>query len=183
MELPFPDPPLTDDDLMLRPWRRSDERRRFEAFSDPLIQRFSWPSAEPFTLEHLAGRFDVQEADRLAGISLNLAIVDAAHPDTIWGATSCYDVDLAEERASVGYWVAADARGRGVATRALRLMAEWALKDLALARLELTCGPDNLASQRVAEKVGFRKEGVLRSHIRFKDGRRDTVVYSLLPTD
>ncbi|MEV4312394.1 GNAT family protein [Actinocrispum sp. NPDC049592] len=183
MALPFPDPPLTDGDVTLRAWRRSEERQRFEAFSDPVVQRFSWPSAEPFTWEQMDGRFDAQEADRLAGISLNLAIVDAERPDVLLGAGSLYDVDPAEERASVGYWVVADARGRGVATRALRLMSAWAFEELSLARLELTCGPDNLASQRVAEKAGFTREGVLRSHMRFKDGRRDTVVYSLLPTD
>ena len=47
--------------------------------------------------------------------------------------------------------------------------------------LELTCGPDNLASQRVAERCGFTREGVLRSQLPFKGGRRDSVVFSLLP--
>src|SRR5215211_5105964 len=50
-----------------------------------------------------------------------------------------------------------------------------------LARLELTCGPDNRASQGVAERCGFTREGVLRSHMPFKGTRRDTVVFSLLP--
>ena len=54
-------------------------------------------------------------------------------------------------------------------------------EDLQLARLELNCGPDNLASQRVAERCGYTREGVLRSHIPFKGMRRDTVVFSLLP--
>jgi len=43
------------------------------------------------------------------------------------------------------------------------------------------CGPDNRASQRVGERCGFTREGVLRSHIPFKGMRRDTVVFSLLP--
>jgi RimJ/RimL family protein N-acetyltransferase len=179
--LSFPDPPLADGDILLRPWRRSDERQRFEAFSDPVIQEFSWPLTEPFTEEHMVGRFEAQEADRLAGISINLAIVDASEPGTVWGATSFYDVDLDQQRAAVGYWVAKGARGRGVATRALRLMAGWGFGHLHLARLELTCGPDNVVSRRVAEKCGFVREGVLRSHLRFKGGRRDTMVFSLLP--
>jgi RimJ/RimL family protein N-acetyltransferase len=45
----------------------------------------------------------------------------------------------------------------------------------------LTCAPDNDASQRVAERCGFTREGVLRSHTPFKGGRRDTVLFSLLP--
>jgi RimJ/RimL family protein N-acetyltransferase len=68
-----------------------------------------------------------------------------------------------------------------VATHAVRLISRWAFNDLHVARLELTYGPDNRASQRVAERVGFAHEGVLRSHIPFKGARRDTVISSLLP--
>jgi [ribosomal protein S5]-alanine N-acetyltransferase len=50
-----------------------------------------------------------------------------------------------------------------------------------MARLELTCAQDNEASQRVALRCGFAREGVLRSHIPFKGSRRDTVMFSLLP--
>jgi RimJ/RimL family protein N-acetyltransferase len=60
-------------------------------------------------------------------------------------------------------------------------MAGWAFAALGVARLELTCGPDNAASQRVALRCGFVREGVLRSHMQFKCGRRDTVMFSLLP--
>ena len=85
-------------------------------------------------------------------------------------------------RGHVGYWVAAPARGRGICTRALRLVARWGLDDVELQRLELITDPDNRASQRVAEKVGFRREGVLRAHLRHPDGRiRDSVMFSLLP--
>src|SRR6478609_110225 len=65
--------------------------------------------------------------------------------------------------------------------RLASLVARWAFSELGLARLELTCGPDNEASQRVAARCGFVREGVLRSHIAFKGGRRDTVVFSVLP--
>ena len=74
-----------------------------------------------------------------------------------------------------------EARRRGIATRAVRLLARWAFDELAIARLELTCGPDNEASQRVAARCGFVREGVLRSHMPFKGGRRDTVLHGLLP--
>jgi RimJ/RimL family protein N-acetyltransferase len=64
----------------------------------------------------------------------------------------------------------------------LRLLCGYAFEDLALERLELFTDPDNLASQRVAGKVGFRREGVLRSHLLHPDGRRrDSVMFSLLP--
>jgi RimJ/RimL family protein N-acetyltransferase len=82
----------------------------------------------------------------------------------------------------IGYWCAPDARGRGITTRALRIIAQFGLDDLHLERLELITDPDNVASQRVAEKVGFQREGVLRSHLLHPDGRRrDSVMFSLLP--
>jgi RimJ/RimL family protein N-acetyltransferase len=85
-------------------------------------------------------------------------------------------------RGAIGYWIAAPARGRGICTRALRRLSRWGLDDLELKRLELITDPNNVASQRVAEKVGFTREGVLRSHLMHGDGRlRDSVMFSLLP--
>ena len=97
------------------------------------------------------------------------------------GGGSLHDVDLDDRRAAVGYWLAADARGRGIATHAVRLIARWAFAELALARLEITCGPDNEPSLRVAERCGFVREGLLRSHRSFQGARRDTVIFGLLP--
>jgi RimJ/RimL family protein N-acetyltransferase len=82
----------------------------------------------------------------------------------------------------IGYWCAREARGRGYTTRALRVVCRHAIDELGLGRLELIADPDNAASQRVAEKAGFRREGVLRSHLLHPDGRRrDSVMFSLLP--
>ena len=73
-------------------------------------------------------------------------------------------------------------RGQGICPRALRVLSRWAIEELGLQRLDLMTDPENVASQRVAEKVGFQREGVLRAHLRHPDGRiRDSVVFSLLP--
>jgi len=68
-------------------------------------------------------------------------------------------------------------------SRAVRLLAAWAFDDLHLARLQLTTDPENRASQRVAERCGFRREGHLRSHmlVLHTGQRRDSFVYGLLP--
>lgn len=117
----------------------------------------------------------------MRGEELNFALADPDDQAVVLGGGSLYDVRLDQGCASVGYWLAPDARGHGVATHTVRLLARWAFAQLGLARLELTCSPDNEASQRVADRCGFVREGLLRSHIPFKGGRRDTVVYSLLP--
>jgi hypothetical protein len=62
---------------------------------------------------------------------------------------------------------------------AVRLLARWAFAEPGLARLELTCGPDNEASQHVAERCGFSRESLLRSHVPFKGAGRDSVILQL----
>jgi RimJ/RimL family protein N-acetyltransferase len=85
----------------------------------------------------------------------------------------------------IGYWARADARARGVTTRALVLLSRRALQRDGLARVQIRADIENHASCRVAEKAGFTREGVLRSaHWNARLGRRqDWALYSLLPTD
>ena len=86
-------------------------------------------------------------------------------------------------RATIGYWLLPEARGKGLATRAVRLASRWALRDLTLARLGLLTEPSNDHSQGVAERSGFHREGVLRSYAEI-DGRRvDYASFSLVSED
>jgi RimJ/RimL family protein N-acetyltransferase len=179
--LPLPTPPLGDGVVALRPWRQADIAAQLEAFSDPLFERFSdWaPGTHADGARHLVE----QEAARLRGEQLELALVEPRDVDVVLGGVSLNNVSLSQGRAAVGYWLAPEARGRGIATRGVRLLARWAFDSLGVARLELTCGPDNDASQRVAARCGFTREGLLRSHVPFKGRRRDTVVFGLLPDE
>lgn len=86
-------------------------------------------------------------------------------------------------RAELGYWLLPDGRGRGHSIRALRLVSRWALSQPGVFRLQLSTAPDNPASQRVAERSGYRREGVLRSYNDIDGRREDAVFFSLLPTD
>jgi RimJ/RimL family protein N-acetyltransferase len=97
------------------------------------------------------------------------------------GAIGLREVD--QQNAQIGYWVKREARGRGVATRALRLVSRYAINDLGAGRVQLFTEPENVPSQRVAEKAGFVREGVLRRYLNMKGTRRDGVVFSLLPGD
>ncbi len=92
-------------------------------------------------------------------------------------------IDHETQTAELGYVVAPEARGRGVASEALRQLTEWAFDDAAMFRLELMISVDNRASRRVAERCGYVREGVLRS-LHFKQGlREDTEIWSRLATD
>ena len=179
-ELRFPVPPLADDVVLLRRWREADVPGIVLAFSDPVMQRFSW-RATAYTESDARDSFAKQEEARLRGEGLDFALAEPHDQDVVLGSVSLSEVRLEQGCAAVGYWLAPGARGRGAATHAVRLLARWAFAELGLARLELTCGPDNEASQRVAGRCGFSREGLLRSHVPFKGARRDSVIYSLLP--
>ena len=180
-ELPFPSTHLADDVVLLRPWREADLAAQLEAFNDQLFRRFSdW---EPHTKADARRQLVEQEQARRRGGQVEFALVEPHDLDVLLGGGSLNNVDLEQGRAAVGYWLVARARGRGVATHAVRLIARWAFEQLGIARLELTCGPDNDPSKRVAQRCGFTREGVLRSHMPFKGGRRDTVMFSLLPSE
>ena len=88
-----------------------------------------------------------------------------------------------EGRATLGYWLARSARGQGIAAEALRAVVHWAFGDLRIPRLQLYVEPWNTASQRTAERVGFQREGLLRSWQQVGDERRDMIMYSLLDVD
>jgi RimJ/RimL family protein N-acetyltransferase len=178
-ELVLPAPPLGDGVVVLRPWRAADIPKQLRAFADPVFERHSdWA---PRTDAEARRRLVEQEEARRRGTDIEFAMVEPRDEDVVLGGCSLNHVHLGEGRAAVGYWLMPEARGRGVTTHAVRLLARWAFDRLGVARLEVTCGPDNRASQRVAERCGFTREGELRSHMPFKGARRDTVVFGLLP--
>lgn len=162
----------------LRPFTFDDVAAIAAACVDPDMARFIPGLPEPYT-ETDAREYVGLTKDWMDGDDRRAFAIADADSDELLGSI---DVRLGEV-GTVGYWVASWARGRGVATRALELVARWALEEGGVERLELTTDPDNVASQRVAEKAGFRREGVLRAHLKSRNGRRDSVMFSLLPSD
>ena len=166
---------LRDGDLALRPWTEEDVPALVEACGDPEIAHWIPLIPSPYTEAHALA---FVRGEATPGEDYSFAITRS---DGVVGAIGM-GVNSMGYRGRIGYWVARPARGQGVCTRALRTLSRWALDELRLERLELITDPDNVASQRVAEKVGFMREGVLRAHLRHPDGRlRDSVMFSLLP--
>ena len=171
---------LTDGSLLLRPWRLEDVPRVAQICADPEISR--WTRVPfPYTEEHARTWIEQTVHDWDSGEGEAAFAVTEATSGEVVGAIGLRPMH--EEygvRGSIGYWVAAEARGRGVATGALKLVSRWGLGLLGLPRVELVTDPENEASQRVAEKAGFRREGLLRSYLQMPNGRRDVVMFSLL---
>jgi RimJ/RimL family protein N-acetyltransferase len=166
---------VRDEGLVLRPWTEADVPALVAACNDPEIPRWIPVIPRPYTEEDarafVHGEWRANPGHQFA-VTADRTVVGSI------GIT----VNNENRNGHIGYWCAREARGRGVTTRALRAICRWSFEDLGLQRLELITDPDNVASQRVAEKVGFRREGVLRSHLLHPDGRRrDSVMFSLLP--
>ena len=168
---------LDDGVVALRPWRAADAPALATVCGDPDVCRFSTvPWA--YTRAAAEGWVARQEAKRLAGIGLSLAVTRVGE-DVALGNVSLHGVGGGV--ATLGYWLVPAARGRGLATAAARLASGWALARPGTERVELPILPGNLASRRVAERLGAVSEGLrVGSHI--AEGRAwDTVVYVLEP--
>ncbi|MEU0061578.1 GNAT family protein [Streptomyces sp. NPDC006334] len=109
--------------------------------------------------------------------------VIVASNDRPVGRVGLWLKNLAEGRASLGYWVVKSARGQGTAKAAADSVFGWAMRDLRIPRLELWVEPWNTAAIRTAERAGFQREGLLRSWQQVGDERRDMFMYSLLNDD
>jgi RimJ/RimL family protein N-acetyltransferase len=174
-----PDPPLRDDDLLLRLGKPEDVSAIREVYSEPDIRRWmGWDGELPDEAE---ARANIERADASwrEGTWAVFRIVDVATDQVVGGV----NLRMAGyETAEVSYFLRASARGRGLATRGVRLVARWAFDELGIERIELRAHPENEASVRVAERAGFTREGVERASRAWPDGRRfDSILFSLLP--
>ncbi|HWG56541.1 MAG TPA: GNAT family N-acetyltransferase [Gaiellaceae bacterium] len=174
MKLVPPSPPLDDGVVRLRPWEPTDVEAVVMACTDDETARWTMVPV-PYTREHARSWIDSSTRAWADGQAAFAVTVDGA----VVGAMTLWV--LPHETAEIGYWALPAFRARGYTTRALRLVCEWALGELALARVQLGTYPGNAASERVAEKAGFAREGVLRSWHAQRGERRDVTMWSLLP--
>ena len=175
---------LSDEAVVLRPWSPSDASFMAEASRDPAIERYNGPAPASVAdaiavierIERSWRTFDVEGDPTGAAF----AIVDAAagEPVGMWGIDHWSSADVAQ----FGYWLAAGARGRGLATRAVTLMTGW-LFELGAARVFLTIQSENAASAAVARRAGFTYEGTLRAYDVWQGQRKDVDIFAVLPDE
>ena len=181
MTLAPPQPPLTDGVVTVRPWGEDgDAEAIMAACNDRAIAEFLDMIPQPYRRSDADAYLEACRVGWREGTFSNFAVVVDGRAV---GSIGVRWVEPDQGVAEVGYWVARDARGKGVCTRALRLIAGWALTRPGIARLQLRADEENAPSKRVAENAGFTREGVLRSsHYNCRlDRRVDFVMYSLLP--
>ena len=180
-ELLLPDPPLSDLVVMLRPFTLDDVDWVTEGCRDADVARFTGVPS-PYRTEHAREWIGRHADERTRGEAMHLAVTTASDHAPL-GAVGLMRIDWDHLRAEIGYWIAPSGRGRGAAPAALRLLAAHAFAVAGLRRIEVIPFLENPASQRVAEKAGCRREGVMRSYFAARGQRHDCVMYSLLPDD
>lgn len=178
----YPEPPLATDFIRLRPWSEDDVAWQVEMFDgDTELERWG-DSPIPYTDAVAREGLARNEQRRRDEQAIFFAIEDSANGDLL-GGVQLINVNKRPATAGVGYWIATPARNRGVASAAVTLLCAWAFEALGLKRIDLWTVPGNVASERVAERAGFRREGVLRSYAEIRGRRTDALMYSLLPDD
>jgi RimJ/RimL family protein N-acetyltransferase len=120
--------------------------------------------------------------DRSAGVGMTLTIVGSGS-DVCLGQVNVHNVNWENARAELTIWVAPEARGRGLARTALRLVAAWLLKDLGFQRVQVLSEPGNERLISAATAGGFQREGVLEGFLRAQGARVDVVMLSLVHAD
>ena len=176
-----PERPLSDGVVALRALNTEDIAPLHSNLADAAVREYmSIPLDQ--TTEGTARYVTTRAKAMEDGTDASFAVTDALTGEllgTIGVERSCDDPAIG----SIGYWLFAGARGRGVATRAVCLLTAWAFDALALARLQITVHERNIASQRVAEKNGYVREGVMRSIAEQHGARVDLVMFSRLADD
>jgi RimJ/RimL family protein N-acetyltransferase len=167
--------------IRLEPFAESHLDAVAELVADPAIHRFTGVPV-PVPPDFPRAWLQRYEDGRAAGTAEAFAIVDA-EAGAFLGLALAVRIDRPALTAELGYALAPGARGRGIATEALRRLTEWAFAELGALRLELRILAENDGSKAVAARCGYVREGVLRS-AHFKQGlRADTELWSRLPTD
>jgi RimJ/RimL family protein N-acetyltransferase len=180
--LTAPSPPLADDVVRLDPLHTSlAPELGWVLQADEPIARFTMiPTAPgPEFLDRWLGRYERGFAD---GTCAGFAIRSVDDGGAI-GFAAFVHLELEKQQGEIGYIVAPASRGRGAAARAVALLTAWGFEGLGLERIELRIDASNAASARVAERTGYRLDGVLRC-VYFKEGlRADVAVWSRLASD
>lgn len=168
---------LTDGVVSLRLWQRQDVGLLISAGADAEVVRWT----------NVPEQVGAEEAARMVEEML-------AHCEQGWRAALVIEaeqrvghvslrVNARVRTGELGYWLLEHGRHRGLVSRAVRLLRDWSFSTVELERLQAGIEPGNLASMALVERLGFTREGLLRSWDILKGRRVDEVMYSLLPSD
>ncbi len=175
---------VTDDIVILRPFRLEDVAQLYEAVRESLINLKPWMS-----WAHDA--YAPQDADDFIRITrarweektlYAFAIVDTKNNELLGGCSLSHKHPI-YHYCNLGYWVRTSHQGKGLAGRAAKLAAQFGFEHGGIIRTEIVIARDNEKSIRVAEKIGAHYEGILLNRMVVGKSIYDAKMYSLIPQD
>jgi ribosomal-protein-serine acetyltransferase len=175
---------LSDGNIGLRQFTLEDVPTLFNAIRESMAQLSAWMVwAHPqYSMEDTQAFVLKCGPGWEKGEQFSFAIVDVQNGEVL-GSVGLNAVNRAHGFANLGYWVRTRKTRHGVATAATRMAARFSFERLALNRVELLVPTANVASQRVAEKAGAKREGLLRKRLQLNGSAHDAFVYSLVQED
>lgn len=175
---------LIEGPIVIRTFRADDVNALFEAVRESIAEVGRWLPwcHENYSIEEtrqfILSRASSSQADEW--YSFGIFEHDGGR---FLGGVGINFINRVHQLANLGYWVRTSAAGRGSATIATRAVAKFGFENLGLQRIEIVSAVDNIASQRVAEKAGATREGVLRRRLLINGKSLDAVMFSLVPED
>ena len=171
--------PIATERLVLEPVEERHSAGIFSAAMSSVEHLLPWmPWVAGLTEERISGFNRDAAIAWTEGRSYAFVMVDAGR------AVGIATLDVSHGGVGeVGYWVEAAHAGRGLATEASRALLDLAFRDLRLYRVELRAGVGNTRSLRVAEKLGFTREGILRDGLDGSDGPFDAYMFGMTMGD
>jgi RimJ/RimL family protein N-acetyltransferase len=175
---------LTDGPLLIRPLRQEDAGALYEAVRESISEVSLWLPwcHQNYSIEETREFIGSRELASQGGEWYSFGIFEKDGGGFLGGVGINF-INRTHEMANLGYWVRTAAAGRGVATMATRLAARFGFEELGLHRIEIVAAVGNIASQRVAEKAGAKREGVLRKRLLIHGESLDAMLFSLVPED
>jgi RimJ/RimL family protein N-acetyltransferase len=174
-------PVLESDCIRLRGIRDSDHDRLFALFSNPQVMRY-W-SRGPMTDRQEAVDYAKTILDGFARRDLLNWIVADTKSDALIGTATLYEINPQHARAGLGYALMPEYWGKGLAMEAATLAISYGILELGLHRIEADTEPNNFRSNKVLERLGFQREGLLRERFFHPDGIQNSLIFGLLRSE
>jgi ribosomal-protein-serine acetyltransferase len=176
---------LTDGRLLLRPLADTDRDALYAAViesKDHVGRWMGWCHPDYALADTEAWIATCERAWADPAGDRAFAILDAANGSML-GSAGVNQFNRVHHYCNLGYWIRWSRVRQGIASAAALMVARYAFDVLGMARIEVVAQVPNIASRKVAEKIGCRLEGIARQRLAFRDLHHDAALYSLLPAD
>ena len=170
--------------LLVRRFTGQDVDPLYEAIIEslPELSRWMWWAHENYAKSETATFIESQQNPEAGGDEDGFGIFEKGS-GRVLGCAGLNRVDRTNKYCNLGYWVRSSATGRGIATTVARRLAAFALTELGMNRVEVIAAVENVASLRVAEKIGAKREGIARCRLTLGETVHDAWVHSIVRSD